>query len=169
MVDFNSSKCSSNCGKGYLTTMRVICKGKEDRNEVNVEIQSSENCTINRVRSTCYGTDPNCPGIPFILYGDFQKLKIIISGNQYQRMFYFLKYLKGLWTKKVEKKTCINHRPIQYVTDQLECQQRCIKESSCVGISYSYSSLHIGYCKICLNDDLSNSETNYGFYRRPGK
>ena len=66
LVNLKSSKCSTNCGKGFLMTMKVICKGKEskisDRNEVNIEIQSSKNCTVEPVKTACYGTDPDCPG-----------------------------------------------------------------------------------------------------------
>ena len=154
--------------------MKVICKAKEsdrdtisDKNEVNIEIQSSKNCTAQYVKTTCYGTDPNCPGLPFLFYRSYQVLlKIVLLVNT--KVNLSVLSFKGLWRKEVENKDCINHQTIFHVNDQLECQQRCLTESYCVGISYRYSSLHIGHCQICLDDGLSNSENNSGFYRRPG-
>ena len=58
------------------------------------------------------------------------------------------------------------------VTSQLECQDLCLKNPSCVGMSYSYREGMRYTCFVCntvrLNDFNRNS-FGFAFYRAPGK
>ena len=55
------------------------------------------------------------------------------------------------------------------VASQLECQDLCLKNPSCVGISYSYRAGMMNSCFICKNDALDQNDYGFAFYRMPGK
>ena len=71
--------------------------------------------------------------------------------------------------------------PIEYGNDwagsaasQSDCQDMCLKNPSCVGISYSYSAGMSNICFVCttipMNGDRQNSDSfGFAFYRAPGK
>ena len=42
--------------------MTVTCKGKKLANTDNYNLMSSENCTVEKDRTPCTGTDLKCPG-----------------------------------------------------------------------------------------------------------
>ena len=56
------------------------------------------------------------------------------------------------------------------ITSQLECQDMCFQNPSCMAISYSYSVGMNNICYMCKNSE-SNNRNSYGFafYRKPGK
>ena len=66
-------------------------------------------------------------------------------------------------------KTCVglsyNERNYD-VTNQLECQKKCIGSIGCVGIAYTYDEYYMGPCIICFDDNLSQ-RYDFGFYRNP--
>ena len=62
-----------------------------------------------------------------------------------------------------------DHEKYSDVRDQKDCQQRCLANSDCVGISYSHKSSSKKYCYVCYSDELSNALNDFGFYERPGK
>ena len=62
-----------------------------------------------------------------------------------------------------------DHEKYSDVKDHKDCQQRCLANSDCVGISYSHKSSSEKYCYVCYSDELSDAFNDFGFYRRPGK
>ena len=80
-----------------------------------------------------------------------------------------------LWVEEVKGKYCHNRGKTSTrlkVADQLECQQKCVAEPECVGISYKqYKILKpSGRCKVCYVPysmfGFSNSK-DWSFYRKP--
>ena len=71
--------------------------------------------------------------------------------------------------------------PIEYGNDwdgstasQLDCQNMCLKNPSCVGISYSYRAGMSNICFVCTTlpmngDHQSSNYFGFAFYRVPGK
>ena len=72
-----------------------------------------------------------------------------------------------LWPEEVKHKGCPNHDPNHGVSSQKECQQECIANPNCVGISYSYKDISKSYCYVCKDEELTAATNNFGFYRRP--
>ena len=58
------------------------------------------------------------------------------------------------------------------IASQLECQDMCLKNPSCVGISYSYRAGMSNACFVCTSarlNDFGQNSFGFGFYRAPGK
>ena len=58
------------------------------------------------------------------------------------------------------------------VTSQLECQDLCLKNPSCVGMSYSYREGMRNTCFVCNTVRLNEFNRNsfgFAFYRAPGE
>ena len=54
-------------------------------------------------------------------------------------------------------------------TSQLDCQDMCLENPSCTGISYSYRSGMRNTCFVCTTDDFGQNSFGFAFYRAPGK
>ena len=76
-----------------------------------------------------------------------------------------------MWPEEAKDKYCPNNERMMSSTphvttaDVKECQQKCIAKPTCVGISYSYKTNT--NCYLCMDENLSAAQNNYGFYRRP--
>ena len=58
------------------------------------------------------------------------------------------------------------------VASQLDCQGICLKDPSCVGISYSYREGMSNTCYVCTsvpNYGFHQNSYGFAFYRAPGK
>ena len=58
------------------------------------------------------------------------------------------------------------------VASQLDCQDICLKDPSCVGISYSYREGMSNTCYVCTtvpNYGFHQNSYGFAFYRAPGK
>ena len=55
------------------------------------------------------------------------------------------------------------------VSGQIECQDKCIANSKCTGIIWSYEADFYGYCYVCIDTYFVGTVGGYGFYRKPGK
>ena len=58
------------------------------------------------------------------------------------------------------------------IASQLDCQDICLKNPSCIGISYSYRSGMSNICFLCTTVPLNDFDRNsfgFAFYRAPGK
>ena len=55
------------------------------------------------------------------------------------------------------------------VASQLDCQDMCLKNPSCVGISYSYREGMRNTCFVCTTDYFDQNSFGFAFYRAPGK
>ena len=55
------------------------------------------------------------------------------------------------------------------IASQLDCQDICLENPLCVGISYSYRAGMMNSCFICKNDVLDQNDYGFAFYRKPGK
>ena len=73
-----------------------------------------------------------------------------------------------MWPEEVKDKYCPKYVSNHNVLSQQECQERCIGENGCVGISYSHKDNNARFCYVCTNDNLKSAFNNFGFYRRPG-
>ena len=71
------------------------------------------------------------------------------------------------WKNEATDAYCPDNLASSDVSNQYECQQKCEAADICVGITYSYKSISTHWCYVCLNDGLSNTGNEFGFYRRP--
>ena len=78
--------------------------------------------------------------------------------------FFFLG--EDLWITNAPDKQCTLRTKTADVSNQLECQSICVRDSNCVGIVYSYS--YANNCFTCKNDNLEPAEGTLSFYRRTG-
>ena len=71
-----------------------------------------------------------------------------------------------MWKEVDPDKYCTNHSDAtdHDVENQLECQEKCIEENSCVGYSYSYMESKTGWCYLCKDKNLESSMYGFGFY-----
>ena len=59
-----------------------------------------------------------------------------------------------------------------YTASQSDCQDMCLKNPSCVGISYSYRAGMSNTCFVCTTvpmDGFRQNSFGFAFYRAPGK
>lgn len=77
-------------------------------------------------------------------------------------------FLTGtLWPKEASNKSCEDKIIYSDVTNQQECQLKCGRQSTCIGILYSYKTGFENYCAVCPSDNLTAWGNEFGFYRRP--
>ena len=79
-----------------------------------------------------------------------------------------LYFPKDLWAEEASNMICTEIVNSTYVTNQQECEVKCLQALKCVGIFYSYKFDKGSLCGICKNDILVSARNEYGFYRRPG-
>ena len=63
---------------------------------------------------------------------------------------------------------CTKNNQTASVTNQKECQEKCVNDSKCTGICYSYVSSWTNMCLVCKDDKMQNVGNNFGFYSRSG-
>ena len=78
-----------------------------------------------------------------------------------------------LWLIEEDEKWCCNES-IEFTvvnsiySGQYKCQNECLKEEDCIGISWSYWETNGRLCCLCYDDILyPDLEFGYGFYRKP--
>ena len=79
--------CSVNCGEGFKTTYKVICKGAEKKVQrsgketLNYRINDSLHCRTETTKTACKGNAGECKGKSTLLGLDKFSLYIIILIN----------------------------------------------------------------------------------------
>ena len=82
---------------------------------------------------------------------------------------------EGAWPMEIDNTWCLTEYGNDWagsIASQLDCQDMCLKNPSCVGISYSYRAGMQNTCFVCTTVGLSEiGDNSYGFafYRAPGK
>ena len=80
---------------------------------------------------------------------------------------------EGAWPMELDNTWCLAEYDWSgSIASQLDCQVMCLKNPSCVGISYSYMAEMINTCFVCKTDRLNDFNRNpfgFAFYRAPGK
>ena len=80
---------------------------------------------------------------------------------------------EGAWPMELDNTWCLAEYDWSgSIASQLDCQEMCLKNPSCVGISYSYMAEMINTCYVCKTDRLNDFNRNpfgFAFYRAPGK
>ena len=76
--------------------------------------------------------------------------------------------MEDLWIEEAPNMICGSPTGTAPVTNQRECQEKCVQDSECIGIIYSYKTGYGDACGICKDDAMESSDNNFGFYRRPG-
>ena len=81
----------------------------------------------------------------------------------------------GAWPMELDNTWCLTEHGNGWATSvasQLDCQDICLENPSCVGISYSYRAGMINTCFLCTTVRLyafGQNSFGFGFYRAPGK
>ena len=73
-----------------------------------------------------------------------------------------------LWLPETHAALCKTNKRIQE-PDRLRCQNLCLDNSNCVGISYTNIGIWKHLCYVCLDDTLHlDDNEGFKFYRKPG-
>jgi len=90
--------------------------------------------------------------------------------------------IKDTWKEEIKDKFCTDnfteyifnslsslndYKDYAKLQNQIRCQEECLKNVACVGISYSPKDYLDNKCYVCTDDILSTSPAGFGFYRRP--
>ena len=82
---------------------------------------------------------------------------------------------EGAWPLELDNTWCLAEYGNDWtgsIASQLECQDICLKNPSCTGISYSYRSGMSNICFVCTTvplTDFGENSLGFAFYRAPGK
>ena len=89
-------------------------------------------------------------------------------------LFNILSY-EGAWPMELDNMWCLTEHGNDWeptVGSQLDCQDICLKNPACVGISYSYRAGMSNTCFVCTTVPMNGFHRNsfgFAFYRAPGK
>lgn len=153
-------------------------------------IDTQKYCSDGIIREKCAGACKTCEGIEWMKFYScfwakclnydsiylisqfFSTSDLRIDKNEpTHKSFHLLNIISvnSLWPEEVKDKFCPKYDgPIDVVSSQQECQQKCIGKIDCVGISYGPKDINSGYCYVCMDDYLAITYRDLGFYRKPG-
>ena len=100
---------------------------------------------------------------------DIRKLSMVFKYNFRIFLINILFCKVELWQEEDMDMACVDITDFTDVSNQYECQTKCEASDVCVGITYSHQPSFTHPCWGCMNDKLSSSANDFGFYRRPGK
>ena len=55
------------------------------------------------------------------------------------------------------------------VASQSDCEDMCLTNPSCIGISYNHRAGMNNTCFVCTTNDFAQNSFGFAFYRAPGK